>query len=301
MEQTIGEILKRARQSKGYTLDDLQQITKIQKRYLIAIEENEFDLLPGDFYTKAFIKQVAETVGIDGNLLLEQVPLYPQSVVQPEPQPQMVEEPVKKEKAVQTRVQTNQESQSRERQTWNIVKNYLPTIVIAMLAVAIIVAIAQSVLNGRNANQPVTAPTTAQVQTTGETSESSAAETTQAEETTTTTTAETTTQSGVTSVQYSYANGNSLYYTARVSRFPANLVITNRAQTDLWANVTADRRVIADGVPSTGQQLTASVPEGTNTITLSFGYTPNGTITLDGQEVQIPQGQSATTIYITLQ
>ncbi|WP_203649821.1 helix-turn-helix domain-containing protein [Secundilactobacillus yichangensis] len=70
--KSIGETLRDARIAKGFTLDDLQQTTKIQKRYLIAIEDGKFSDLPGDFYVRAFIKQYAQTVGLDGNELLNE-------------------------------------------------------------------------------------------------------------------------------------------------------------------------------------------------------------------------------------
>jgi len=69
---TLGKTLKDARIAKGFTLDDLQQATKIQKRYLIAIEDQNFDELPGDFYVRAFIKQYADMVDLDGAELLKQ-------------------------------------------------------------------------------------------------------------------------------------------------------------------------------------------------------------------------------------
>ncbi len=57
--------------SKGYSLDDLQEITKIQKRYLSAIEEGNYSIMPGTFYVRAFIKQYAEAVDLDSNELLD--------------------------------------------------------------------------------------------------------------------------------------------------------------------------------------------------------------------------------------
>ena len=68
----LGARLKEARLQKGYSLDDLQEITKIQKRYLVGIEEGNYASMPGSFYVRAFIKQYAEAVGLNPNDILQQ-------------------------------------------------------------------------------------------------------------------------------------------------------------------------------------------------------------------------------------
>jgi len=279
MTQTIGEILKSARQLKGYTLDDLQQITKIQKRYLIAIEDNDFDLMPGAFYTRAFIKQIADTVGLDGAALLEEhAAEIPQAVGKTTPS------------TTYTTTSSNRSRLNKNKSKWssvsNTLKNYFPTILLGMFIVAIIFAIGQAVFSNRaQRNTPVTTQATTQTAV--------AAETTVA--TTTTAAPE------VTSVTYSYANGNALYYIANVSKFPLDVKVLNEARNALWAQISADGKVVADGVPATNQTVTGSIPEGTTTIRMDFGYTPLGTITVGGVELTIPEGSNATRIYITIQ
>ncbi|MFE8695112.1 RodZ domain-containing protein [Cytobacillus sp. FJAT-53684] len=68
----LGSRLKEARLAKNMSLDDLQTATKIQKRYLIGIEEGNYSTMPGKFYVRAFIKQYAEAVGIDPEEIFEQ-------------------------------------------------------------------------------------------------------------------------------------------------------------------------------------------------------------------------------------
>jgi cytoskeletal protein RodZ len=68
----LGNRLKEARLAKGFSLDDLQEVTKIQKRYLIGIEEGNYSLMPGSFYVRAFIKQYAEAVDLDPEPLFEE-------------------------------------------------------------------------------------------------------------------------------------------------------------------------------------------------------------------------------------
>lgn len=67
----IGETLRKARIDKTISLDELQQRTKIQKRYLLAIEENDFQELPSDYYLRTFIRQYADEVNLDGNHLID--------------------------------------------------------------------------------------------------------------------------------------------------------------------------------------------------------------------------------------
>lgn len=87
----LGQLLKKARIEKGISLDELQDVTKIRKRYLEAIEEGDFKALPGNFYVRAFIRTYAESVGLDpGEVLV----LY-RNVI-PSPHPEANAEPVKR-------------------------------------------------------------------------------------------------------------------------------------------------------------------------------------------------------------
>ncbi len=123
----IGAKLKEAREEQGISLDGLQETTKIQKRYLVAIEEGNFKILPGKFYARAFIKEYATAVGLDPNELLAE---YSADV----PKTENADDGEVKYSRIQ---RTRKESTSEKSPA---IYSLIPTIIVVLLIIGIIIA-----------------------------------------------------------------------------------------------------------------------------------------------------------------
>ncbi len=60
-----GALLRRLRESAEASLEDLSEITKISKRYIHALEENDFNTLPAGVYVRGFVSEYARALGLD--------------------------------------------------------------------------------------------------------------------------------------------------------------------------------------------------------------------------------------------
>jgi len=68
----IGNSLREARLRQGFELPRVEADTKIRAKYLKALEEEHFDVLPGDTYVKGFLRTYSEYLGLDGQLYVDE-------------------------------------------------------------------------------------------------------------------------------------------------------------------------------------------------------------------------------------
>src|SRR5918998_5278586 len=68
----IGERLREARMRQKIDVAEVEAATKIRAKYLRALENEEFGLLPGNTFVKTFLRTYAEYLGLDPQLLLEE-------------------------------------------------------------------------------------------------------------------------------------------------------------------------------------------------------------------------------------
>jgi len=80
----IGSSLRESRQRQGLELEQVAAATMIRVRYLEALEQEDFELLPAGSYRLSFLREYAEFLGLDGDLYVAE---YELQTAPPEPEP----------------------------------------------------------------------------------------------------------------------------------------------------------------------------------------------------------------------
>lgn len=297
----IGTILKEARKEKGLTLDDLQQTTKIQKRYLIAIEDGDFAALPGKFYVRAFIKQYAETVGIDPEELLAKL------------DEDKAPKPEETEATTRTEAVKREEEKTMSPILAGLIR-YLPTIIIVSIVVAILGTIYIFAWGDRERNSStqiadnsqkvsVSSESSAKSSSSKEKASSSESRSSTSKKESSSTKAKKeskkTTKQKITNTS---AAGSAFVYDLE------NAPATNKIEMTVSDGATAWNAVSANGVQvwqgtlnAANMSQTVEIPENTTTITLNLGNSKATSIKINGKKFDfLKENETLTVRTITL-
>ncbi|MEY8445790.1 helix-turn-helix domain-containing protein [Enterococcus ratti] len=276
--ETIGETLKQARLNKKISLDELQQITKIQKRYLEAIDNDDYDQLPGKFYVRAFIRQYAEAVGEDGDHLVDvfdgKSTLSAGKVVQ-RPEPEFVSG---------SRKAMHQE-ESNLSKFWTS----LPVILLGLVALAIIIVVGYMTWQDRQADPIIGATSTSLtvdnsvVQTISSTKEQK-----ESFSKNTASTTESVPKEKKMVITADQDTGSAIAVTITDAKKPLTLefIATNR----VWIGVSVNNTYVYQGTLAANETQKAQLPETATNATITLGAASNATIKANGEEIPINSG-----------
>ena len=84
---TFGERLKREREMREVSLKEVTSATRIGPRFLEALENEEWEKLPGGIFNRGFVRSIARFLGLDEENLLAEYDLARGDQSMPAPQP----------------------------------------------------------------------------------------------------------------------------------------------------------------------------------------------------------------------
>ncbi|WP_125581266.1 helix-turn-helix domain-containing protein [Levilactobacillus cerevisiae] len=270
---TLGKTLRDARIAKGYTLDDLQQTTKIQKRYLIAIEDQNFDELPGDFYVRAFIKQYADMVDLDGAELLKQF-----DSALPSTQTQEYVDKVN---------ENNPETRSQQRQVderYVKLRRTIPVVGIVIVVLVILVGIwvaashngsSTTKNNVDSSSVSVSGSSSNKTQSSSKSSSSKKSSSKKAKT--------------ASFKKLSSTTSGSTWEMLNASSKPK---MSLSATTSAWMSVTANGSTVWQGTLSSTTSHSLTIPSSATSVTLKFGNAPATSVKVDGKKFNFTSATS---------
>ncbi|MGM0148905.1 helix-turn-helix domain-containing protein [Enterococcus sp. AZ162] len=282
--ETIGEKLRQARLNKKISLDELQQMTKIQKRYLESIDQNEFDQLPGKFYVRAFIRQYAEAVGEDGDYLVDVF----------DGKKSFADETIKKRPELET-VSGSRKAMHEEEKNLTKFWTSLPVILLGLVAVAIITVVAYMSWQDRQ-SEPIIGGTASTVSVDGSITEEEPESSESTVESTVESTTKSTEEEKKMIITPGQDTGSALSIEVKDAKKPITLEFTasERVWIGVQLNNTFDYHYQETLVAN--DTKTTELPENTTNAMITLGAASNATVKLNGEELPINAGPNNTSL-----
>lgn len=264
-QKSIGEVLKDARESRGWSFADVQRMTKIQARLVQALEYNDFEAIPDSDYTKSFLQRYAEILELDAEVLLDAYDSNSLVVY------------------YEAREVPTSDIDLRRKVKKKPVKSYLPLIYLLLAAISILIFVTY-IVSQRIQNQVITPPSTSSSYSV--VSKSSIDETTppsSSEQTTETTNSSTSEeQSGIRLT--TTGGGASLAATLVGATKPVEVQVSVTTTTS-WISLSDTD--LANGVTLSpdNTSVTTTIPDGVTTANLTLGVVEGVAVRIAGQEL----------------
>ena len=309
-EQTIGEILREARVAKHLTLEEVEEKTAIPSPQLLALELEQFKLIPKD-KIETYLQQYSEAVELDTADLLEKYHEQEVDSSDEEQEEHVVESTTTNTESI---VKTPQDetisiaksasddsfiigSRSSRYKGKEKTNSYLPIVMLCLVALGILAFVSfvtwnQLQSDSNNASTSYSVVHSSSSTTTDSTSSESSSST-----------SESSSSEEDTSLKMSTeGSGNSL--TVNLSNVTDSLTveISLSGADSSWVSVTnSESNDSGTLLSSTGTtSYTAVLPSGTTSSLITLGVTEGVTVTIDGQEVDTSALTSTTLSYITI-
>ncbi|MCK4030373.1 helix-turn-helix domain-containing protein [Streptococcus suis] len=259
-QKSIGEVLRAARESRGWTFVDLQRMTKIHARYLQALEYNDFDSISEDEDVDYVLTVYADALELDADVLLEAYDSNSLIKYREEGEEEILAAELKRSYRVKKKDH----------------KSFLPLIYL-LLASAFIIIFVTYIAYSRMQNQ---------VLPTSETSYSVVGQTATSTSSETSTPEQSTTSSSSISAKNISISGSGDYIVATVTEtvYPVEVTLSVKDATS-WISLSGTE--LAEGVVLSPENptVTTSLPEGISEAYLVLGVVKGVDITIAGQQL----------------
>ncbi|MFI3079695.1 cytoskeleton protein RodZ [Streptococcus sp. 2021WUSS124] len=267
-QKSIGEVLRTAREGRGWTFVDLQRITKIQAKYLQALEYNDFDFIANSDDVHSILKAYAEALELDADVLLDAYETNSLVKYYEDGEEELRSSELKRSYKVRKRKKNS----------------YLPLIYL-FLATGLIIIFVTYIVHSRLQNRASITPTT----TSYSIVEQSVSEASSGTETSSTEQAQSNSTSSSSSATENVTisgSGSNIVATLKTVTYPVEVTVTAKNTTS-W--ISLSDTLLEGGVTLTPDNptVTTTIEEGVTSTTLVLGVVKGVEVTVGGQKLDL--------------